>query len=242
MSALAHSHEESRTWGVAGAGAFAPPPSPGLPVPGLAPHVVSPPPDPAVARGFSPPPPSSLAPSDAAPRTPDQPNPITPSTPLMPLPALPDARLPLPSDAATLPRNEPQRSESSAAPQQPSQSPAQPNRPESGAGPQSGFDPASQKAEADYKSLVGGHIRRNRFSPPQSKKAGLSGDVKVRFVVDRKGGISGVSVAGSSGHGLLDGEAVQFIQRLSPVPAFPRDLKKAEIPLTITLKFDLERK
>lgn len=242
MIALALSHEESRTWGVAGAGAFAAHVALGLLVLGLARNVDPPVPEPVVLVDLPPPPPSSLAPSDAVQPNPDQPHPITPSTPLTPLPTLPDSHLPLPNDAATLPRNEPQRSENNSTPQQPSQSPTQPNRPESGAGPQTGFDPASQKAEADYKSLVGGHIRRNRFSPPQSKKAGLSGDVKVRFVVDRKGGISGVSVAGSSGHGLLDSEAVQFIQRLSPVPAFPRDLKKAEIPLTITLKFDLERK
>jgi periplasmic protein TonB len=105
-----------------------------------------------------------------------------------------------------------------------------------------GFDEKAQQKEADYKALVGSYIRRSRFSPPQSKKAGLSGNVRVRFVVDRRGGISAVTAAQGSGHSLLDGEAVQFIQRLSPVPAFPRDLKKSEIPLTITLKFDLERK
>jgi protein TonB len=103
-------------------------------------------------------------------------------------------------------------------------------------------DPRARKLEADYKSLVGSHIRRNRFSPPQSRKAGLSGDVKVRFKVDRGGGIGDVGIAQSSGHSLLDEEAVRFIQRLSPVPAFPRDLRKAEIPLTITLKFALESK
>jgi protein TonB len=242
MSALALSHEERRTWGAAGAGAFAAHAALAFLVLGLARPVDPPVPDPVVLVDLPPPPPSAVAATDAVPPSSEQPHPITPSTPLTPLPALPDSRLPLPSDTTTLPRTEPQRSESSATPQQPSQPSAQPSRPESGAGPQTGFDPAAQKAEADYKALVGGHIRRNRFSPPQSKKAGLSGDVKLRFVVDRKGGISGVSVAGSSGHSLLDSEAMQFIQRLSPVPAFPRDLKKADIPLTITLKFDLERK
>jgi protein TonB len=94
-----------------------------------------------------------------------------------------------------------------------------------------GFDPAAQKAEADYTSRWSAAISAAiRFSPPQSKKAGLSGDVKVRFVVDRKGGISGVSVAGSSGHACWTGEALQFIQRLSPVPAFPARSEKGGHP------------
>ena len=144
---------------------------------------------------------------------------------------VPLAQAPLPRDAVVLPPAAPPRI---AAPPPISAAPA--------AQVQAGDDPAAGQAEADYKSLVGSYIRRNRFSPPQSKRAGLSGNVKVRFVVDRRGAISQVTTAQSSGHDLLDGEAMQFIQRLTPVPAFPRDLKKAEIPLTITLKFELERK
>jgi protein TonB len=197
-------------------------------------------PDPVVLVELPPPSsPEALARSTPQPLDPQTPQPM-PHAPVTPLPDVPLARLPVPDDAVTLPRNEPQRASHPAA-SGPAEPAAQP-RQDQGGGDQAGNDPAAQKAEADYKSLVGGHIRRNRFSPPQSKKAGLSGTVKVRFVVDRKGGISAVSVAGSSGHGLLDSEAVQFIQKLSPVPAFPRDLRKAEIPLTITLKFDLERK
>lgn len=241
MSALALSPEDKGTWSVAGASALAAHIGLGLLILGLARHAEPPVPDPVVLVEL-PPPPASIAATDSTPLQPDQPQPQAANPSPIPLPTLPESRFPLPQDAAALPRSEPQRAESAAPAQQPSQQSAQPARAETGSSAQPGFDPAAQKAEADYKALVGGYIRRNRFSPPQSKKAGLSGDVKVRFVVDRKGGISGVSVAGSSGQSLLDGEAVQFIQRLSPVPAFPRDLKKADIPLTITLKFDLERK
>ncbi len=241
MSALALSPEDSRIWSAAGATALAAHVALGLLILGLARHAEPPVPDPVVLVDLPPPPASTPFPSETMPLTPDQPQPAFQPTPLAPLPALPEARSPLPAEAATLPRNEPPSPASNPAAQPTGAQPAQ-QRAEAGSGNQSGFDPAAQKAEADYKSLVGSYIRRNRFSPPQSKKAGLSGIVKVRFVVDRKGGISGVSVAVSSGHALLDGEALQFIQRLSPVPAFPRDLKKADIPLTITLKFDLERK
>lgn len=174
------------------------------------------------------------------------PNPFQPAAPLPfdvpPAPVPPDSAFPPPSPAGPVPPAaqpaQPNQQQPAQPEQRPSQQPAQ-----GGGSPDSvGSDPAAARAEADYKSLVGSYIRRNRFSPPQSRKAGISGDVRVRFVVNRSGAISNVSVAGSSGHALLDGEAVAFIQRLTPVPAFPRDLRKAEIPLTITLKFDLERR
>lgn len=174
------------------------------------------------------------------------PQPLAPITPVTPQPRIdaPLVRAPLPADAVTLP---PPAAVQRAAPQ-PVAAPAQAPvaavaaaRPE-GIGTSPGFDAAAQKAEADYKSLVGSFIRRNRFSPPQSRKAGLSGSVKVRFIVDRRGTISAVAVATSSGADLLDREAVQFIQALGRVPAFPSDLRKAEIPLSMTLKFDLERR
>lgn len=240
MSGLALTHLERKTWGGAGAVAFAAHAVVALMVLAWVRPAEPAIPDPVVLVELPPPSsPEALARSTPQPLDPQQPQPM-PQAPVTPLPDVPLARLPVPDTALTLPRNEPQKAANPAT-SGPTE-PAAQSKPDQGSGEQPGNDPAAQKAEADYKSLVGGHIRRNRFSPPQSKKAGLSGTVKVRFVVDRKGGISGVSVAGSSGHGLLDSEAVQFIQRLSPVPAFPRDLKKAEIPLSITLKFDLERK
>ncbi|MGC1271378.1 MAG: TonB family protein, partial [Croceibacterium sp.] len=177
------------------------------------------------------------------------PQPLSPVTPITPQPRIdaPLVRAPLPADAVTLPppapvqRAAPQPVAPVSAPAPAQVSAMATARPE-GIGTSPGFDAAAQKAEADYKSLVGSFIRRNRFSPPQSRKAGISGSVKVRFIVDRRGGISAVAVAGSSGADLLDREAVQFVQALGRVPAFPNDLRKAEIPLSMTLKFDLERR
>ena len=179
--------------------------------------------------------------------TPNQPQPPLPQPRLQTPPIdIPPVRAPLPSNPVTLPPPQPQVRPVQASAPQPV-SPASVPQPAQRAGVPDGADtpgndPRAQKLEADYKSLVGSYIRRNKFSPPQSRKAGISGDVKVRFVVQRNGAITDVSVAGSSGKALLDGEAMEFLRRLTPVPSFPRDLRKSEIPLTITLKFDLESK
>lgn len=194
-----------------------------------------------------PPPAGPTTPQVATP-TLQQPLPQTPQThvPTPPVDIAP-VKAPLPSDAVTLPPPRPARQIQTSAPSAPAPVPV-PAPPVMRAGADGpnvdlpGNDPKSQKLEADYKSLVGAYIRRNKFSPPQSRKAGINGDVKIRFVVHRNGAITDVSVAGSSGAALLDGEAAAFLQNLSPVPSFPRDLRKAEIPLTITLKFRVESK
>ncbi len=164
-----------------------------------------------------------------------QANPEQPQSPA-PRVVAPTVAAPLPRDVVAVQPPVPQPQASRAAPQ------AQPQPQAASASETQGDDPRAQQQEADYRSLVRSHVARNRFLPPQSRRAGLSGDIGVRFVVNRSGDISSVAVARSSGHELLDSEAVEFIRRLTNVPAFPRDLRRAEIPLTVTLRFALERR
>lgn len=165
------------------------------------------------------------------------PQPVQPQS-SAPLVEAPPVSAPLPREvvAAQPPQPQPIRN---PAPQQSSAPPQ--------AAPQStsdapSSDPLAAQQETDYRSLVRGYVARNRFSPPKSRRAGLSGDIGVSFIVNRSGDITNVSVARSSGHALLDGEAVEFIRRLTSVPAFPRDLRRSQILLTITLRFALERR
>lgn len=197
------------------------------------------------------PPEAAPAPQSSAVQSQIQPQPVVQpvETPRLPV-DVPQVRAPLPREIVTLPPPAPTQPVRAAAPSvsmpqpvaQAQVAPAAPPANGSNTAVDASNDPKAKKTEADYKALVGSYIRRNKFSPPQARKAGVSGETKVRFVVHRDGSISDVGVAGSSGSSLLDGEAVQFLQRLTPVPSFPRDLRKPEIPLTITLKFALESK
>ena len=128
---------------------------------------------------------------------------------------------------------------------QATQSSSQPTGTTASAGDGKSGEPApdaaqQQKLEADYKSLVQQHIARHRFAPKGAKKAGVSGTVTLQFHVDRSGGIKNVTVAGGSGHAILDQEAVAHLRAISPVPKYPRDLRKAEVFLKIRLKYDLQ--
>lgn len=164
----------------------------------------------------------------------------SPATPPLSLSA-PLVNAPLPREvvAAQIAAKEPEQAPTSISPQ-PSPRAAGPQGMGDPGSP--GDDPSSLQQEADYRSLVRAYVARNRFSPPQSRREGFSGDIGLRFVVNRHGDISQVTVSRSSGHELLDSEAVDFVRRLSNVPAFPRDLRRSDIPLSITLRFSLDRR
>ncbi len=178
---------------------------------------------------------------------------VTPSpiTPIVPEP-VPERRFDTPRDATVLPTQAQQSTPtSSAAASTPTATAsAQPEAKgaEGGTASNAKSDDvapdAQQQAEleADYKSIVRKHLGSRRFTPQQARKAGVSGSVKLQFVVDRSGAIRNVTVAGGSGHAILDQEAVAHIQKFGRVPGYPKTLRKAEVALAITLKYEVERK
>lgn len=185
--------------------------------------------------------PAAAQPQMQAQQAEPQPETIQPQT-LAPRVAAPRVNAPLPREVVAVqpPQAQPSRA---PAPVQAQPAPQAAPAPQGqGTAEAQGDDPRAAQQEADYRSLVRSYVARNRFSPPQSRREGLSGDIGVRFNVNRSGDISNVAVARSSGHDLLDSEAVEFIRRLGNVPAFPRDLRRSDIPLTITLRFALERR
>jgi len=66
--------------------------------------------------------------------------------------------------------------------------------------------------------------------------AGMSGTVRVRFVVSRSGRISSASIAGSSGNARLDSAALRMV-RSARVPAPPADLPGSAHTFLILLSF-----
>ena len=177
------------------------------------------------------------------------------ANPVVPIAPVPTARLDTPKDAPVLPSATPTPTQptpaaqpSAAASGTPTDTkPAQNDAPAGTASnAKSGEVPADAaeqaELEADYKSIVRQHLSGRRFTPQQARKAGVSGSVKLQFVVDRSGAIRNVAVAGGSGHAVLDQEALAHIQKFGRVPGYPKNLRKAEIAMQITLKYDVERK
>ena len=80
-----------------------------------------------------------------------------------------------------------------------------------------------------------GEIRRRideaKRYPLLASRSGVGGSVGIEFRIDLKGQPAEIRIAQSSGHPILDEEAVETIRRAAPFPSY-----KGKLP--VTLRFD----
>ena len=120
-------------------------------------------------------------------------------------------------------------------PTAPSISPALAN---AAAVPDRGLLTAPSKFSIDgFQQQLLGHIARYQHYPSGAKAQRLSGNVDVQFVMTREGRLDGAWVRGSSGHAVLDREAIAAIRRAQPLPMIPAELPE-RLSVSLQLAFD----
>lgn len=154
-------------------------------------------------------------------------------------PQVPETPTPLPSIPAPLPvapQPAPTRTTPmtmASAPQASVQA-TQPNPQE-----RAGHDPKAKAAEVNYFALVSAHLNRRKTYPAEARKAMQQGVVTVRFTVQRDGSVSGVSIKRSSGHTLLDQATLDLMQRVAPLPKFPKSMARDIVTLSLPIEYSL---
>jgi len=93
---------------------------------------------------------------------------------------------------------------------------------------------------ARYQRAVRRKVERKKHYPSDSQRAGETGVVKVRFVIESSGNIGSVRVVNSSGHSLLDRAAVEAVQRAAPFPPIPSELDRSSLTLVLPVSFHLK--
>ena len=142
--------------------------------------------------------------------------------------------------AAVQPRTQPASAPRSApAPLAPA--PAAPGNGLASAGSGQGENPRAQAEQADWISLLNSHLARSYRYPREARRAGQEGTPSVRFTVDRRGRVSNITIARSSGHEILDQETIQLVQRTAPFPAMPRSMQRDSITITLPIEYALDR-
>ncbi|GGC43282.1 hypothetical protein GCM10011371_33410 [Novosphingobium marinum] len=186
------------------------------------------------------------SPSSVTPEQPVQADNVPPDTVLPPM-DVPAVHAPLPSDPVTLPPPPPPLPQRriAAAPVLVAAPPANPvavlqTGTGTGASATSGDDPKAKAAEADYFSLVSAHLNRKKKYPSEAQKAMQQGIVTVRFTVSRDGGVSGVSIKRGSGHELLDQATIDLMQRVAPLPKFPKSMTRDRVTLSLPIDYSLK--
>jgi len=90
-----------------------------------------------------------------------------------------------------------------------------------------------------YLEMVKLKIERHKRYPAEAEERQIEGRATVEFVITLEGEIKDPVIVRSSGHTALDTAAIQAIESAAPFPRPPKSLFKGEIPLMITVIFEL---
>lgn len=92
---------------------------------------------------------------------------------------------------------------------------------------------------ARWQSRLHAWLKRHQRYPSESRSKREEGTVQVAFTIDPSGRVTSSRVTRSSGSPALDQAALDMLRRASPVPAPPKEIAKASMPISLPVAFDL---
>lgn len=99
----------------------------------------------------------------------------------------------------------------------------------------------AQDVQRQYLSLVSEALQRHKRYPSVARRRGLSGKVVLDFVILPNGQVTEVQIVASQStrHGTLNQAALRALKRASPLPPFPKALKKPSLRVTLPILYEL---
>jgi len=103
-------------------------------------------------------------------------------------------------------------------------------------------EPASPDADGlrAYRIVLAREARIHRHYPTLARERGWTGTAEVSVDVSREGQARQILLARSSGHDILDREAVQMMSRAAAAAALPDSLRGREFAVRLPVVFDLD--
>ena len=96
------------------------------------------------------------------------------------------------------------------------------------------------QAVFDYEQLLSVCLARQKRYPPLALRRHLEGECVLRIVLHRSGEVRRAELTGSSGHSILDREALAMVERANPFPEAPDDLAGDEHTYVIPISFRID--
>ena len=90
-----------------------------------------------------------------------------------------------------------------------------------------------------YLAALAAEINRNKYYPLSSRRRGEEGTVLVRFVIQKDGDFSDLSVVESSGSRRLDKAALKTLRRVAPFRKIPESVGRSHWSITVPIAFSL---
>ena len=91
-----------------------------------------------------------------------------------------------------------------------------------------------------YRLALIGIARRYKRYPAQAQDKGWHGRVEIRLVVGANGMLQSSLVKASSGHEILDNQALDMVKKAKPLTPIPAALRGREFSVDIPVIFDLQ--
>ena len=92
------------------------------------------------------------------------------------------------------------------------------------------------KRYVSYTKIIKERLMRNWRYPPRAREYLIEGKLLLIFSLARKGNITQIKILGSSGHEILDEEAIRAVNAAAPFPSFPEHITVSR--LNIKANFD----
>lgn len=94
-------------------------------------------------------------------------------------------------------------------------------------------------AMSEYLALIRARLAQLHRYPKLARRRSQQGTAALRFVVNRQGQIVSNEVVTSSGHRLLDAEALKLIERASPLPPLPDEVRRSTLEVNMPVAYRL---
>ncbi len=101
------------------------------------------------------------------------------------------------------------------------------------------WSPGELDTSYSYLEMVRLKIERHKSYPDTAKVRQIEGSVTIRFIITPEGGVRAVELVKPSRHLVLDSAALNAVKDAAPFPKPPKHLFKGEIPLELTIVFEL---
>ena len=95
-------------------------------------------------------------------------------------------------------------------------------------------------ARNQYSSTLSRAIAKHKSYPKIAQMRGWQGDCVLDLKLDGNGNVLSASVKESSGHEVLDNQALEMARKAAPFPAPPEVLRDRSFNLTVPVSFKLE--
>lgn len=96
---------------------------------------------------------------------------------------------------------------------------------------------ATAGEKAAYARRLVSHVERYKRYPRAAARRNIAGAAGVSITIDRQGRLAGARLSKSSGHAVLDEEALAVARRAAPYPAPPEGAGGQTLTFSVTLRF-----